>query len=165
MYKSRCTLRGCILSLLTAFAHGGGFVGVPVATVVPSDGSRVTGLTIRPRINTTETSSVKGYAGSSLSPADFGKGWVLSEGSAAQKGSAGSPQEATSFLDRNLIHIGPSLNSTSTLPLNGQLRGKGGIKAVKKAAPSPEIVRLLTLNAQKLLCAHRSSLPAIQTFL
>lgn len=147
MYKPRCILQGCILSLLTAAAHGGAFVGVPVATVVPSDGSRVAGLTIQPRINTTETSSVKGYSGGSLSPSDFGKGWVLSESSAAQKGSAGSPQEATSFLDRNLIHIGSSLNSTTTLPLNGQLRGKGGVKAVRKAAPSPEIVRPLTPSA------------------
>jgi hypothetical protein len=132
-----------LVYLLTSFAARGqqGFVDVPLASVVPGDGDQVMWLHIRPLINTTENPKVKGYIGSPQTLLSFGDGWPANEGtSAAQSSANNSPTDYMLGLSASLIHIGSNNSTASKLPLNGELRGKYGVKAVTKAAPSPDLV-------------------------
>eukprot|EP00884_Botryococcus_braunii_P000653 jgi/Botrbrau1/10589/Bobra.0358s0009.1 len=163
MHTSACARRWIsYLSLLVATSSGvlgsAGFADVPIATVVPGAGGKVSSLYIRPLINTTENTRVKGYLGNPQSLSAFGDGWLATEGRAAQESVTDSPNE--SFLNlAGLIHIG-SINTTSKLPLNGQLRGKGGVKAVVKAAPAPDLAPPEKMASQQYV--NTSSLAGVE---
>jgi hypothetical protein len=138
-WKYLITEAALLLAVVACPALGQyGFVGQPIATIVPPSGDNVTSLYITPLVNTTEGANLLHDDGKT-----FGTGWMGGADVAAAEGATwlhDSNAQKAEGGGNAFVHLDGVSAAVGSLTLNGQLRGKGGVKAVMKAAPAPDLV-------------------------